>query len=258
MYLFKNVANKWIFGNTIYDECPSGQYRVMYSADLTKVSIRYMSDGTFIETDRDISYFENSSGESYADYNTFKTATDGFFLGSAGGTLTDASGNVLLPNGTPVRKEVEITRPSDVIAYTAGDSINASTTSPVAFELASMSTAAGGGGFITKLKVETNITAMANATLRIYFFRDTPTSITADNVAMTIAYANSSKRSFYIDITLDPLVTGSDTIFGQTLDLSTEYACLATSMYFTVQTNSAFTPTSGGKIKVIVSALKVN
>lgn len=161
-------------------------------------------------------------------------------------------------NGVPERVEVEITRPSDIIGYSIGDAINTSTSSPVAFELPLLATATGGGGFITKLKVETNITAMANATLRLYFFRDTPSSITADNVPMTISYANSSKRSFYIDITLDPLVAGSDTIFGQTLDLSTEYACLATSMYFTVQTNTAFTPTSGGKIKVIVSALKVN
>ena len=178
--------------------------------------------------------------------------------GSQKTQLVDAVGNALPTNGTPTRTEVEITRPSDIIAYTSGDSINTSTSLPIAFELTNMSTAAGGGGFITKLKVETNITAMANATLRLYFFRDTPSGITADNVPMTIAYANSSKRSFYIDVVLDSLVAGSDSVFGQTLDLSTEYACLATSMFFTVQTNSAFTPTSGGKIKVIVSSLKVN
>ena len=198
-------------------------------------------------------------------FSTTIVGSSGSFATSANQTngeqktqVVDASGNALPINGTPIRIEVEITRPADTTAYTTGDSINTSTTTPIAFELANMSTAAGGGGFITKLKVETNITAMANASLRIYFFRDIPSGITADNVPMTIAYANSSKRSFYIDVVLDSLVAGSDSVFGQTLDLSTEYACLATSMYFTIQTNTAFTPTSGGKIKVIVSSLKVN
>lgn len=195
-----------------------------------------------------------SAGGTNIDFATATKQTDG----TQKTQLVDASGNALPTNGTPQRTEVEVIRPSDIFGYSIGDAINSSTSSPVAFELTNMSTAAGGGGFITKLKVETNITAMANASLRIYFFRDTPANITADNVAMTLSYANSSKRSFYIDVVLDSLVAGSDSIFGQTLDLSTEYACLATSMYFTIQTNSAFTPTSGGKIKVIVSSLKLN
>lgn len=187
------------------------------------------------------------------DFATAAKQTDG----SQKTQLVDASGNPLPTNGTPQRTEVEITRPSDIIGYTAGDAINTSTTTPIAFELPLASIASGGGGFLCNLKVETNIIAMASASLRFYFFKDTPSSITADNAAMTITYANSSKRCFYVDLTLDSLIAGSDTIFGEALALFYEYTTAATSLYFTVQTNTGFTPTSGGKIKITATLNKI-
>ena len=268
--------------------------------------------------------------------------------------IVDNNGYTIIPNGTPIRGEVEITRPQDTTGYSIGDAINtytanvkqkdtvtlsgtggsvnisivnianrtvafdtnltttaakfvtdhaaaflplvvvtssgadiifeaatagvpfsspfsttisgdltgttANTTANItvsAYEIANASNANGGGGFLCNLKVETNITAMAGASLRFYFFKDIPSSVTADNAAMTISYTNSSKRIYYVDVALDPLVAGSDTIFGQSNALFLEYATTLTSLYFTVQTNSAFTPTSGGKIKVIASLLKI-
>lgn len=258
MYLFKNASNKWIFGDTINDECPSGIFRTRYNTDFTKVSIVYAAAGTFFKKERDITFFTDSTGTPYVDLSAFLTATDGFFLGSAGGTLTDSAGNVLLPSGTPAKIIVELTRPNDTPgAYTIGDAINSSVASPAAFEFANASIAAGGGGLLGLLKLESNITALASGTLRLWFFNEAPINIVGDHVAYINEYANSSKRCFYIDVTFDPLLAGSDTVFAQTLPLFNEYVTTNKSIYCLIQTLSSFTPTASGKIKISLSLIKI-
>lgn len=167
------------------------------------------------------------------------------------------TGDVMAPSGMTTRLEYELIRPSDTNTYSIGDAINTSTSTPIALPLIGASISSGGGGVLTKIKVESNITALAGATLRLYFFNDTPASITADNVAMTITYANSGKRIFYVDVTFDSLVVGSDTVYGQA-DVMNTYTCAATTLYFTVLTQTAFTPTSGGKIKISASSIRLN
>lgn len=250
---FYKENNQYVLGDSALDYKPAGEF----TADVHGDYLAIVELGTGIKRfDNLYSSYEDSNGTPYASMNALMTAISGFFASSASSTqLVDASGNTLAPSGKPIELEVEITRPSDIIGYTIGDSINSTVAG--AFNLANASIATGGGGFITKVKVETNITAMAGASLRLYFFKDTPSTIIADNSPMTLAYADSSKRLFYIDVILDTLVSGSDTIFGQTNDLATEYICVGTSLYLSVQTNTAFTPTSGGKIKIDVSVIKL-
>ena len=173
--------------------------------------------------------------------------------------VVDSAGNVLLPSGIPSKIIVEVTRPNDTPgAYSVGDAINSSIASPVAFEFANASIVAGGGGFLGLLKLESNITALASGTLRLWFFNETPTSIVGDHVAYVNNYANSSKRCFYVDVTFDPLLAGSDTVFGETLPLFNEYVTsTSTSIYCLIQTLSSFTPTASGKIKISLSLIKL-
>lgn len=260
MYLFKNSSNKWIFGDTIKDECEAGIFRPKFSSDLTTVSIIYVSTGKYYKTDELISFFTNESATPYATSDDLLTAANGFFDGSAGGSITDSEGNIILPSGTPSKLITEITRPADTPgAYTAGDAINTSTTVPTLITFANASIANGGGGFLYLLKAESNMTTLAGQTIRYWFYNDTPTGIVGDHVAFVNSYANASKRCFYIDLTFDSLLAGSDTVFGQ-VKLSDEYIAKSTGkdIYALIQALTSFVPTSGGKITTSLSVVKLS
>ena len=103
------------------------------------------------------------------------------------------------------------------------------------------------------------MTALAGQTLRYWFYNDTPSGMVGDHVAFVNSYANASKRCFYIDLTFDPLLAGSDTVFGQ-VKLSDEYITKATGKYLygLIQTLTSWTPTSGGKITTSLSVVKLS
>ena len=168
--------------------------------------------------------------------------------------IVDASGNLIYPAGEPVTQSVEITRPADTTAYTANDAINSSTSEPVAFEFTGMAVAAGGGGMLAQVKVETDIAAMAAQQLRLWFFNATPANIANDNAAFVHYYADKAKRLFYIDVNMNALLAGSDVIVGVTLPLFESYNCAATSLFVLVQALTGFTPTSAGKLYVTLTA----
>ena len=183
-----------------------------------------------------------------------------FTNGSQETKIVDSTGNVLLPSGTPSKIIVELTRPNDTPgAYTIGDAINSSIAAPVALKFANASIAAGGGGFLYLLKAESNMTALAGQTIRYWFYNDTPTGMVGDHVAFINSYANASKRCFYIDLTFDPLLAGSDTVFGQ-VKLSDEYVTKVDGkdIYALMQALTGFTPTSGGKITTSLSVVKLS
>lgn len=203
-------------------------------------------------------------GNPYINLKVAKVINESIIVsGGSGGaqstvSLVDSAGNPILPAGIPSKIVVELTRPADATPYTANDAINSSVGSPVALTFSDVSVVVGGGGVATVLKVESNITAMAGATLRFWFFRDTPGTIPGDNTAHVNLYANSSARCFFADVTFEPLLAGSDSVYGQAI-LWNEYVTNASkNIYALVQTLSAFTPTSGGKIKASLSVLKLS
>ena len=178
--------------------------------------------------------------------------------GSQETKTVDEAGNFIYPAGEPVTQAVEITRPADTTAYTANDAINSSTTTPVAFEFTGMAVAAGGGGMLAQVKIETDITAAASQQLRLWFYNAAPTNIANDNAAHVNYYADKATRLFYIDVNMDALLAGSDEIIGVTLPLYEAYNCAATSLFVLVQALTGFTPTSGGKLYITLSANKMS
>jgi len=256
---FYKEGTQYVLGDSALDYVPAGLY---YSDVHTLNGLDYLKitpvGSKESQWDHEFSVYEDSNGDPYASISALMTAVKGFFAeGVQSVSLSDPSGNTLLPSGTPVKVVVELTRPADIIAYAVGDSINSSVGTPVPLEFPNASIGAAGGGFLGLLKVESNITTLASGTLRLWFFNDVPTGLVGDNVAHVNTYANSSKRCFYIDVTFDALLAGSDTVFGQTSPLFNEYVTIATSLYCIVQTLSAFTPTSGGKIKISLSLIKI-
>lgn len=295
----------------------------------------------------------DKAGTLYASRAAFELATNAFFSASVKSTSVDPEGNAL-STGTPSKIIVELTRPADTTAYTAGDHITAYTAavkqketvtltgtsgtatiaaaggltktatfatdltttaanfvtafaadylaqgivvtssvadlifeaqtagvpftaptitnatgdlsgtvahttanvtlSPLSFANAAIS--AGGGGFLTGVKVESNMTALASATLRIWFYSDSPAIISGDNAAFVTSYADSSKLLFFKDVEMQALETGSDSVVGY-LTTAEIYNCASTTLYARVETKTGFTPTSGGKIKISLLIVKL-
>lgn len=187
--------------------------------------------------------FESAHGAAYA---------------AVGITLTRNMGDIILeatvagvPFVAPVVTNVTANLGGTVVHTTANGT-------PTIITLPNASIANNGGGFVFLLKVESNMTALAGATLRYWFFNTPPAVLVGDNDPYINSYANAAKRCFYIDVTFDALLAGSDTIIGS-IELSKEYiAALAdNSIYMLIQTLTAFTPTSGGKIYSALSVLKL-
>jgi len=153
------------------------------------------------------------------------------------------------PAGKPGLVMARLTRPADTNAYLAGDAINASIATPVDISLVNMGIVIGGGGMITELGVRTNMVALAGNTIRIYLYRLAPTSLVGDNVPLTQLAENTQKGGFYIDITFDPLLAGSDVVLGHVQPFAS-YVCdtASSALLMRVQTLAAFTPTSAGWI----------
>jgi hypothetical protein len=93
----------------------------------------------------------------------------------------------------------------------------------------------------------------------LWFFNDVPASIVGDNVAFVNNFANASKRMCYVDVPMDALLAGSDTIFGKSQPFYT-YICETddTTIYMLVQALSAITtPKSGGIFRFCLNTVQL-
>ena len=169
-------------------------------------------------------------------------------------TINDA---LNYPAGKASAIEVRLTRPADVIQYTAGDAINSSVATPVSVQLTPFALANGKGAWITGINVATNLLNLASSTIRIWLYRTTPTMV-GDNVAMTNLDANTALGRQYIDVTFGPLLAGSAVIIGQVAPMLLMQCDAAHSdIQQTIQTLATFTPVSGGFIDLTYTLLQL-
>ncbi|HAQ19598.1 MAG TPA: hypothetical protein DCR40_10265 [Prolixibacteraceae bacterium] len=166
------------------------------------------------------------------------------------GPLTDTQLRAApLPSSKAAFVEVRLTRPSDTVQYAANDAINSSVGAPVSLNLPDMALANGRGGYLMQIDAASDMLNLADATLRLWFYRTEPTGIVGDNVAMTNSTANITNGRHYIDVKFNSLLAGSSSVLGQNSPVW-NYVCDAASkdLKLRVQTLTAFTPTSGGFI----------
>jgi hypothetical protein len=188
----------------------------------------------------------------------FVTAYAADFLG-VGVVLTSSGADLIFEAnvaGVPFTSPI-ITNLTLTLNGTVANTTTNITLAPI--ELTGASVANGGGGIAFLLKLESNITALASQTIRVWFYNDTPAVVVGDHVAFINSYANSAKRCFYVDVTFDALLAGSDTVIG-IIDISKEYITktTGTSLYCLLQTTTSWTPTSGGKIYLALSTVKLS
>lgn len=136
-----------------------------------------------------------------------------------------------------------ITRPADVLAYTAKDVVSASPAAVLSF--GNLARVNGGSGYITKIRLMTN-QSTNTARYRLHLFTSTITPI-ADNSPYTLLYSNASLRIAAID--LPALITeGTDSTAAYAMDatIRVPFKCASESMtiYGVLETLDGFTPAS--------------
>lgn len=130
----------------------------------------------------------------------------------------------------------------------AGTNVSTTANVTIAPLIFSSMVMANGAATLDLIKVETNMTALAGMTLRLWFYNALPT-VVADNAAFVELYANKDKFLFSADVTMGQLLAGSDMVSG-TRSAVESFATVGTDIYCIIQTVTGFSPTSGGKINV--------
>ena len=96
IYLYKKGDGNWIFGDTLYAECPAGSFRLDTDND-GKISVISLHTGRVNFARCDSTYFLDADGVGYTDLAAFITATDGFFkTGEVTAVIESSEGNPTL------------------------------------------------------------------------------------------------------------------------------------------------------------------
>ncbi len=119
------------------------------------------------------------------------------------GTVKGSSGIPrLLGSGTVI-----FSRPNNTTAYTAGDVISDSaTTFTPSLVFPNMAASAGGGGYIVKAQLDTNLKTFLSQ-CRLYLFNSANVLVAGDNVAGTQLFVNQPYALGYLDFSV--LVSGA-------------------------------------------------
>jgi len=146
---------------------------------------------------------------------------------------------------------VELTRPADTTAYTAGDVVSNSTVSTTLLTLANAARVSAGSGYIVGCRLVTDKKSITPR-FRVHLFNANNPTVAADNAAMRSHYTDASKRLGYFD--LAAMTTATDTgnsDESRTLDMTLRipFVCAGgtTSLFALLETLDAFTPNSGQK-----------
>jgi len=161
--------------------------------------------------------------------------------------LGEVGGNLLMI-------ATEFTRPNDSTPYTANDVVSNDATTTTMQALAAAARVAGLGGYVVGIRVATDKKSITPR-MRVHFFNTTGATLAGDNLAWKDVYADSAKRVGYVD--LPAMITAADATNSdnsRALDLTVRmpYTCVATSLYFVLETLDAFTPAALEKFTVTV------
>ena len=128
----------------------------------------------------------------------------------------------------------------------------------VPLEFANVALTDDGGGYIMDVKIQTNIVAAAGKTLRLWIYDLAPTTMLGDNVGYQTPYADNYKILFFVDVVMESALAGSDAVVGQASVIKQYNSLTGNKLFGVLQTQSAFTPTSGGKFSIMLNILKVS
>jgi len=155
------------------------------------------------------------------------------------------------------RLVVEITRPANATAYTAGDVVCGTDSLPSRF-VGSMSSG-GGNGFIYSARMASDTNNSTNATFRLFLYAD---SVDLGKIADNAAHANSFARDSLligtIDFTLVATGSASGTvIYHAILDQPMPFkmpppSSTSRGIWGRLTATGAWTPNVSGKVRLVL------
>lgn len=151
---------------------------------------------------------------------------------------------------------VTITRPADTTAYTVGDVVGDANGSAI-FSVANFAPSGGGEAMITAVEVEYHAATLPSGMtsgFKLRLYNASPTAI-ADNAAWDFPTADRGKYLESIQLAL-PTDEGG-TLFSSNQGVNTQVTLTSDTLYFEMQTLSAFTPGSGDVVSVIIHGMDV-
>jgi hypothetical protein len=161
---------------------------------------------------------------------------------------TDGS---MISGGTLQRVSVELTRPANTTAYTAGDVVSNDETTTTLLVLTNALRVAAGSGYIVRASLTTDKKSITPR-FRVHLFNASNPTVAGDNVAHKELYADAGKRLGYFD--LPAMTTPVDTTnsdMSRSVDNTLRHAVVAAAatriLYVVLETLDAFTPASGEK-----------
>lgn len=156
--------------------------------------------------------------------------------------------------GNLIMISTEFTRPSDTSPYSINDVVSNDTATTTMQALANAARVSGGSGYIVGIRISTDKKSIVPQ-FRVHFYNTNGATLSGDNANWQDKYADASKRVAYYD--MPAMSTGADTTnsdMSRALDMTMRipYVCAATSLYFVLETLTAFTPASGEKFTVTI------
>jgi hypothetical protein len=153
--------------------------------------------------------------------------------------------------GNAIQVAVEFARPANTTAYAVGDVVSNDETTTTLMTFANFSRVNAGSGYIVGAKLVTDKKSITPR-LRVHLYNVINPTVSGDNVAAQMKYADEGKYLGYID--LPSLVTFADTTNSDAshavnFDIRIPYAAAAAtrSIFAWLETLDVFGPASGQK-----------
>ena len=188
-----------------------------------------------------------------AGYLLTALASDSPGVFTAGAAASTASVPTTFPTDGATTCATDITRPSDVNAYTANDAWADSTSSPTTggFTLSNAARQSGGSGVIVDIVV---VSSNDPATLlqgELWIFDSAPTAVN-DNAAFALSDADAKKLVAVVPFTLATTTAGSGTnSFAHLQGLNIAFTCSGSAnLRYLVKVKNAYTPASAEVLTV--------
>ena len=179
------------------------------------------------------------------------TNPDGSLVGggSGGGASENHLGEV---GGKTTNVIVEFTRTTGTDAYAANDTVLPAT--PALVEIPNVGRITGGSGYITEIRLSTNLKSITPR-FRIHLFNASNPTISADNANWQDKYADVAKRVGYYDMpALNTAADASNSDMSRTMDATMRlpFICVGTSLWYAIETLDAFTPSDSEKFSILL------
>lgn len=138
------------------------------------------------------------------------------------------------------------TRPADTTAYAVDDVVSNSATATTPLTFTNAARTVNGTGYIVSARMSKSTATVANASFRLWLYRDLPTTPPVDNSPFALLFANRAVRMGFIDFTLSTAGAGSNSASDFKVGLNIPFFAInGRNLYGVLVARGAYTPANG-------------